>query len=723
MTFSKNCLFVIIFSFLSLRPFCQTTISGTVTELKGGTLPGANVYLQGTFDGISTNAEGKFSFKTSKTGMFFLVVEFMGYEPFSKEIELKGHPIKLDVRLKEAFNRLNAVTITAGTFEAGDKKQSVVLSSLDMVTTAGAMGDVYGALQSLPGTSTNGESGRLFVKGGDSEESHTFIDGSLVYAPYSSSAPNMAVRGRFNPFMFKGTIFSTGGYSAEYGQALSSVLLLSTNDIPAKEQLDFSVMSIGAEMDGTKLWKTGALTGSLSYNNLQPYMNLVSQNYSWVKAPEAGSGALSIRQKTGKSGLLKAYCSFDNSRFAVMQEDLDQEKFIEYALKNDNYFANASWKSNLGTKWTVASGASFTRNTDNVDFEKIKFTMRLQGTHLKTVFSNLISEKMTLKFGAELFSKNYCQKYDTSSGYVANDFSNNTFSGFAEAEIYASAKFVARIGWRIEYSDYLKQGNISPRISAAYKLNATSQFSMAYGWFYQTPADEYLLFTHSLQYERADHYTFSFQSSKDDRTFRAEFYYKDYSGLVKTNSEPIYMPSRYSNDGDGYARGLDIFWRDKKSIRHGDYWVSYSFIDTRRDYKNYPCEAIPTFVSKHNFSVVYKHWFGGWRSLAGINFKYSSPRYFNNPNTSEFNNARTLPYRSLDVSWSFLYKQNIIFFGAVSNILGFRQEFGNRYANERGADNMFKSAAIVPRSGRFYIVACFITLTRKGDTNQLDKIE
>ncbi|MDO9615832.1 MAG: TonB-dependent receptor, partial [Bacteroidota bacterium] len=112
--------------------------------------------------------------------------------------------------------------------------------------------DVYGALQSLPGTTVNGESGRLFVKGGDSEESQTYIDGSLVSVPYNSSAPNLATRGRFNPFMFKGTIFSTGGYSAEYGQALSSVLLLSTNDMSAEDQLDLSFLSVGVEVAGTK---------------------------------------------------------------------------------------------------------------------------------------------------------------------------------------------------------------------------------------------------------------------------------------------------------------------------------------------------------------------------------------------------------------------------------------------------------------------------------------
>ena len=81
----------------------------------------------------------------------------------------------MNIRLKEAFNQMNAVTITVGTFEASDKKQAVTITSLDMMTTAGAARDIYEALQSLPGTTTNGESGRLIVKGGDSEKSQTYI--------------------------------------------------------------------------------------------------------------------------------------------------------------------------------------------------------------------------------------------------------------------------------------------------------------------------------------------------------------------------------------------------------------------------------------------------------------------------------------------------------------------------------------------------------------------
>jgi len=524
--------------------------------------------------------------------------------------------------------------------------------------------------------------------------------------------------------MFKGTIFSTGGYSAEYGQALSSVLLLNTNDIPAEDQLDLSVLSVGAEVAGTKLWKHGAITGSLTYDNLAPYMSLATQNYKWVHAPESATGALNVRQKTGKTGMFKFYSSFEKRGFTIRQDNLEQgANPYDYHLANYNYFLNTSWNGKLGEKLVINSAASFTNNKDDISFDQTIADKKIVGLHLKNVFSYPFSEKLNLKVGSEIFSKSFSQKAQMSAETHDNSFINNIYAGFAEAQVYASSKFLSRLGARFEYSDYLKNAKLSPRLSAAYKVTSNSQFSLAYGWFFQNPVDDYMLYTNKLHPERADHYTFSYQSSINNRTLRVELYYKDYKELVKTNGNEFYLPASYSNTGSGYAKGIDLFWRDNTTIKDGDYWISYSYLDTRRDYRDFPGEEVPSFASKHNLSVVYKHWFGGMRSLAGVNFRYSSPRVYNDPNSSVFNGGRMLAYRSVDFSWSYLYRKNIIFYGAVTNILGFKKEFGRRYSNSPDERGNYTSAAIKPGSDRFYVVACFITLTRRGETNQLDKIE
>jgi len=121
---------------------------------------------------------------------------------------------------------LKAVVISTGSFEASDKKKGAVLTDIDVVTTPSANGDVTAAFKSLPGAQQVGESEGLFVRGGTATESKIFIDGTQVNNFFYSGTTGVAQRGRFNPFLFKGTVFSTGGYSALYGQALSSALIL-----------------------------------------------------------------------------------------------------------------------------------------------------------------------------------------------------------------------------------------------------------------------------------------------------------------------------------------------------------------------------------------------------------------------------------------------------------------------------------------------------------------
>ena len=69
------------------------------------------------------------------------------------------------------MNKIETVYITAGAFEASEEKRAVNMKSTDIGTTAGALGNIIGAIETLPGTQTVGESNGLFVRGGCSNES------------------------------------------------------------------------------------------------------------------------------------------------------------------------------------------------------------------------------------------------------------------------------------------------------------------------------------------------------------------------------------------------------------------------------------------------------------------------------------------------------------------------------------------------------------------------
>ena len=207
---SRTLLITFAVLLLSLTVFSQNTISGKVIDEKGKPVSGANVFIEGTYDGASSVENGDFSFTTTTTGNQTLVVSFLIFETSKTQIDV-AHFQNKTIKLRESVTSLDAVVITAGTLEAGDKARVSVLKPLDIVTTAGSAGNIIAALQTLPGTQTVGEDGRLFVRGGEANETQTFVDGIRVAQPYGATTNNLPTRGRFSPFLFSGISYSTGG--------------------------------------------------------------------------------------------------------------------------------------------------------------------------------------------------------------------------------------------------------------------------------------------------------------------------------------------------------------------------------------------------------------------------------------------------------------------------------------------------------------------------------
>jgi len=706
---------VLFFTCITLFAQAQTNISGTISDHSGTPLGFANITIESSFDGTTANEDGTFSFVTDATGKQVIVADFIGYESAKVEINLNGTPVKVNLKLVEKFNELKAVTVTAGSFEANDKKKAAVLKPLDIVTTAGAMGDIGNALQTFPGTTTVGESGRLFVRGGSSEETQTYIDGMHVPVAYTSGSPNIAVRGRFNPFLFKGTVFNTGGYSAEYGQALSSVLLLNTKGFDSKERIDISLMTIGAGLSGTKVWDRTAVTATLDYTNLGPYFNIAKQRFDIEDAWNATSGAVSFRQKTGKSGMLKIYTTSSVANTGLKVFDFyasDNKK--SYHTKNENSFLNANWMTPLSKKWVLRTGASYTYDNNEITYGNADLFNELKELHVKANLTYLHSAKVSVKFGGENFTKK------TNRISYHNVLKINNSSGFAEANVFLSNNFVVKLGARAEYDDYLGQFKISPRISSAFKTGKKSQISFAYGQFYQNPQEKFYALDKTLDFRKADHYILNYQVEKNSRLLRTELYYKQYDNLVQFTNP--YDKNTYQQNGDGYASGLDIFFRDTKSIKNSKFWISYSYLLSERFYHDFPEKAAPSFTAKHHASLVYKYWVSKWNSYISGTATYSSPRPYNNPNTNQFNAEKTKSYRSLNLSWSYLPKPSIVIYASVSNVLGFKNSFGYEYAPVPDAMGHFASHELLPAADRFYFLGCFITLSRKTGLNQVDKL-
>lgn len=698
--------------------FAQTKISGRVTDEKGEGIPGANVSIKDSYDGASSNVEGKFEFVTSETGKKVLVITFLGYKNFEKEVELNGTEINVQAPMKETINELQAVTITAGAFGASDESRRTIFRAVDIATTAGATADIAGALNTLPGTQKVGESGRLFVRGGDGYEARTFIDGLIVMNEYDQTAPNTPSRGRFLPFMFKGTSFSTGGYSAEYGQALSSALVLDSRDKSEMTRTDFGLLSVGADVTQTQVWDRGSVAAKIQYTDIRPYFGLISQELDWKEAPVSLEGSSAFRQQVGKDGMVKVFGNFSHATYSLYNHDIADESIKQlYDFTNDYTYLNGFYKQSLSDKWSVRGGVSYTfnRNDSYLDADNTMETDR--GIHVKTVLEGSLSERVEIKTGVEVLHKDYQYSYDPQASVpIQNDFTGVITAAFAEADVYASNKFVTRLGVRGEYNDLIKKASIDPRISLAYKTGEVGQVSLAYGKFRQSPKNENVRVNNKLESEKADHYILNYQIVTNNRTFRIEGYYKKYNDLIKyKNGNPYDL----ANDGNGFAKGVELFWRDNRSIKNVDYWVSYSYLDTKRNYLNTPYSVTPTFASAHNFSVVYKHFVTKLKTQFGATYSVTSGRPYNDPNMDKFNAGKTKSYQDLSVNISYLPTSQLIIYFSCTNVLGYDNVFGYQYSSTPDVNGMYASRAIRQPATRFLFLGVFITISKEKTVNQL----
>lgn len=703
---------IILILYSWLCSSAQTRITGIVSGPSGDAVPGANIIIEGTYDGTTTDARGNFEFTSAEQGPHRLIVRFIGYREHAEPITLGGGEILLSVSLREEVSELEAVTISAGDFSASDVSRRTVFRAMDIATTAGATADIAGALNTLPGTQKVGETGRLFVRGGDETETRTFIDGVQVMDAYDATAPNTPSRGRFLPFMFKGTSFSTGGYSAEWGQALSSVLALDSRDEAEMTRTDIGILSVGGDVAHTQAWNRGSGAAKIQYTNLRPYTRLISQELQWKDAPVSVEGVAAFRQKFGRHGIAKIYGNINDSEFSLFttQPGEPANPFL-FSLRNRYRYLNGSARTALSDEWVLRGGISHTAVNNQTRIAGQHGEVDTRGWHFKSVAEGSLSSAVEVKAGAELLSEEYRTDVPATGEKAAFREVISVF--FSESEITASRNFVARAGARFEHNSLSGQSAVDPRFSAAYRLGGKGQFSFAWGRFRQSAMSAFRVQNRNLLSERAEHFILNYQYVQNDRTFRVETFLKRYADLVKTN-EPLPQ-----NGGDGFARGVELFWRDSRTVQGLDYWVSWSFLDTRRNYLDFPVRAMPSFASAHNLSVVVKYFFRPLKSQAGATYSFASSRPFNNPNSDKFMDGRTPAYHDLSFNWSYLPVPWLIIHFSCTNLTGRDNIFGYEYASSPDSLGVYNGRPIRQPAPRFVFLGVFITLSRDRSVNQL----
>jgi hypothetical protein len=683
----------------------QQRITGKITDSKKRPLQGVNISVKDTYDGATSAADGSFSFTTEEKGEQYIITTLIGYTPQEQKVFISG-PLELHIVLKNSVNELKVVTISAGSFEASNEGRNTVLKPLDIVTTAGAGADIANALKTLPGTQQTNDREGLFVRGGTGYETQTFIDGLLVRNPFYAGMPDMPGRGRFSPFLFKGTTFSTGGYSAQYGQGLSSALILESSDLPERSSYAIGGSFIGGSMGLEKLTKDkkGSYGIEADYTNLGLYLDVVKSKFKPSVSPEIMGASANFRRKTSATGMLKFYGYVNQTHMGTYRSSLEYPGYTElFELKNQNVYTNLTYKESLGNGWRLNAGLSFSTNMDKIDLDTIgksvpaKVKNQSQLGQTRVMLTKGFGSYSSLRMGGE-----YQYAVEKSAYNVwQTSYVDNYSAAFVESDIYFTPQFVGRVGGRLEHSSVLDKTNLAPRLSLAYKFNNYSQASLAYGDYYQKPEQQFIRFRPNLDYMKATHYIASYQRIDKSHTLRVEAFYKKYHHLIKTGIDT-------TNAGTGYAKGIELFWRDRKTIKNTDYWISYSYLDTKRNYLNYLYEVQPDFAAKHTFSVVYKYSVPAISSNFGVTYSFSAGRPYYNPNLpdNKFMSEKTNTYNSIGLSASYLtsiHKAFAIFVLSVFNVTNFKQVYGYRYSTDK-----LRREEIVPNIPRFIYLGMFM---------------
>ena len=652
----------------------QTVISGVVTDGREP-MAGANVFIIGTIDGCLTDSLGRFEFATSKTGELSVKATFIGFED---AVLTTTESQNLLIRMREQATTINEVVVTASTYSFGKSDNFKTMDALDVVMSGNSCGDIVAALQTLPGTQKVGENGKLYVRGGESDECQTFINGMHVLVPYSTNIENNAVRGRFSPFLFKGINFSLGGYGGEYGQALSSVLPMETTDVATGDKLGVSASLVDWNIGGTKAFSSSSLSFNADYTSMGLYDALFPDRINWTRPYRKLSGEAQYKAELSSASVLKSYIGYD---FTTLGQHVDNRML---SLYEHNIYANATLKSNIGRGYSLFTGIANSSVINYIDDAQIlgdHYHNLRNEIHLKAEVRKVYSSVLKMSAGVEDYLRHSTKRYDNS--HYCLDY--NLLAAHTDAQLRIVPKLFLNLSARVENASYDGGWLLMPRATLSYVPNKRFQLSAMLGKYSQTADDDNIVMSgKNLSQSTANHAILSMQYEIRNTLLRIEPYYKKYHNL------PLIANGLYTADGYGTSKGVDVFFENHSLIKNLTSTLSYSFNDSERLYLDYTALRTPDYVSRHNVRMTLKYNIG--KTIIGLSESYASGR--------KYPIGTTPHYNSVDANITWLVSPKIIVYTSLNNIFGRTNIF--RY-NPDGT-------TVKANRDRFFYIGIFVSL-------------
>jgi hypothetical protein len=676
-----------------------TAVTGHVQSGDGAGIPYANVRLAGTTVGAATDEQGRFQFTTRHDGTDKLRASAVGYRSTERSIHLRpGDTTTVHITLRATSVHLDETVVTAETYSTGSAS-TATLSSTEAVTTPGAAGGLFRALQSFPGVAAPGDGAGLFVRGGDVTETKTLLDQATVHHPYRYESPAGGTFGAVRPFLVDGTEFSTGGFSAQYGNALSGVLAMESADRPEQSRqyvnLGLAAASVSLDQPISDDELGLRLSGNRSFTGLLFRVN--GRHNDFATVPQGLDGNLGLTWDYDDTGQLKLFAFARHNRLGV--ETTAGAYSGLYRGTSTNQLYNLQWTAQA-YGWTLASSASWSAHSSEKNFGALDLSPTDRAAKLR-IDATQHANGWTLRVGgtAERRRYRFTGTFPTQPSVVTPDAPTRTvhttlpasrLGGYAEVESDLLSPLVARAGLRTDYHSRAGRPVVDPRLGLAWNLTSHTQLRAAWGLYHQFPQ----LSTYSehsgentLGPQRAQHVVLGLRHERDDLLLRAEAYHKPYRDLVVRTG-----PSRYANDGTGFARGLDLFAKYGAFLEtRFNGWLSYSLLrshrsqprdlgtDVRLEKGPAPYDLTHQLTAVGKVRVIDQVRIGGTYSVVTgrpftpvVNTEHGASGALL-PVDGPVGSRRLPTYHRLDLQmsyyWAFNRQQNVVVYAAVNNVL------------------------------------------------------
>lgn len=504
--------------------------------------------------------QGLLQFRPVTPGRYRLTIQADGYQEVQREVLVEpGQPQVLSVRLTPADARLEALEVTASRYLLfSDSQFFIDQRAIQSLPDIGE--DPVRAVHRLPGTAAGGWSAKSHFRGGEENETAIFLNGLQLLDPFH-------VRDFHNVFSsidartIAGVEAFTGGYPTPYGDRMSGILLLRSQqpEAPRHHEIGVSVFNTSVLTSGFS--DTGRLDWLVSArrSNLDLVLDPVEHgepSYTDVFA------SLGINQNDGSRLTFNAQRADDRIR-VVTEHKTEEQEFADSRTRNENYWLQweRSWAPGLDGQ-TVVSVSRFDNERDAVANDPEQLVARVLDHRSVDIFGLRQDfwfhglNRHQLSFGAEV--RRYDARYDYHSRAQYDGFylaypgvpetrvrNSQLAPGGTSLGLYIADRWSLasgtdlEIGLRWDHQDWSQAGGdsqVSPRLRLTHRFGDDVRAYFTWGRYHQSQGIHELQVEDGVEHffpaQQATHAIAGFRSRlRDGLTLRVEAYEKTYDDL------------------------------------------------------------------------------------------------------------------------------------------------------------------------------------------------